>query len=88
MLAVRKVELKLEDQALGQCKRYIATHYPSAGIHGVNSTALAASMLGENSTFLAISSLHCAQVYNLEVVDTEIQDGEGEYRLCKIWRCS
>lgn len=45
-----------------------------------DSTALAAEMASHEPTSLAVASLMCAQVYNLDVVDTEIQDGEGLYR--------
>ena len=46
-------------------------------VQPVHSTALAAKMAAENPYFMAISSLHCAEVYSLDIVDTEIQDGSG-----------
>lgn len=66
------------DQALGQCRQYIAKHYPGLETMPVNSTSLAAKMASEDPTCLAISSLMCAELYDLDIVDREIQDGEGE----------
>lgn len=50
-----------------------------------DSTALAAEMASREPTSLAVASLMCAEVYNLDVIDTEIQDGEGKllYFVCK-----
>lgn len=38
-------------------------------------------MASTEPTSLAVASLMCAEVYDLDVVDTEIQDGEGEHLL-------
>ncbi|KAL7004199.1 prephenate dehydratase [Cystobasidiomycetes sp. EMM_F5] len=64
------------EQALGQCRHYIRKHYPSATIHEVNSTALASKLASETPVAVAISSLLCAEEYGLDIVDTDIQDGE------------
>jgi len=48
----------------------------------VNSTAKAAQEAAKDSEGLAICSLKCAEVYDLDVVDTDIQDaGYCEYTL-------
>ncbi|GAA6033629.1 hypothetical protein JCM8097_004357 [Rhodosporidiobolus ruineniae] len=62
------------EQAIGQCRAYLASHYPSASILPVASTALAAQKAAQDLEALAICSLMCAEVYGLEVVDRDIQD--------------
>ncbi|GAA5860571.1 hypothetical protein JCM8547_000343 [Rhodosporidiobolus lusitaniae] len=62
------------EQGIGQCLRYLKQHYPSAEIIPVNSTALAATKAAADLEGLAICSLKCAEVYNLRIVDTDIQD--------------
>ncbi|ORY91558.1 Prephenate dehydratase [Leucosporidium creatinivorum] len=63
------------EQGLGQCVEYLALRYPGAQIIPVNSTAKAAQEAAEDEEALAICSIKCAEVYGLEVVDTDIQDG-------------
>jgi prephenate dehydratase len=63
------------EQGLGQCVGYLARRYPRAEIIPVNSTAKAAQEAAEDEEALAICSIKCAEVYDLEVVDTDIQDG-------------
>jgi prephenate dehydratase len=44
-----------------------------------NSTAKAAQLAAKDSNGLAICSIKCAEVYDLDVIDKNIQDaGEGE----------
>ena len=64
-------------QGIGQCRRYLQDRYPSAKISEVNSTAAAAELASKDVHALAVCSLLCAEVYDLAVVDTDIQDGEG-----------
>lgn len=62
------------EQALGQCANYIKEHnFESANV--VN-TAVAAQMVCEqnDNTLAAISSIECAKLYNLDVLDSSIQD--------------
>lgn len=68
-------------QGIGQCVEYLAERYPKAEVVPVNSTARAAQLASEDGEALAICSLKCAEVYGLEVVDTDIQDG-GEGAFC------
>jgi prephenate dehydratase len=59
---------------------YLKDRYPGAEVVPCNSTARAAQLaLEDDGEALAICSPKCAEVYGLEVVDTDIQDGgEGE----------
>jgi len=60
----------------------VAERYPQAEVIAVNSTAKAAQEAAKDSEGLAICSLKCAEVYDLDVVDTDIQDaGYCEYAL-------
>ncbi|GAA5841431.1 hypothetical protein JCM11251_007137, partial [Rhodosporidiobolus azoricus] len=60
--------------AIGQCTHYLSTHYPTASLVRVASTALAAQHAAADPEALAVCSITCKEVYGLEVVDTEIQD--------------
>ncbi|GAA5882238.1 hypothetical protein JCM16303_002298 [Sporobolomyces ruberrimus] len=62
------------EQGIGQCRQYIAERYPQAEMIPVTSTAKAAQDAKEDEEGLAICSLKCAEVYDLDVVDTNIQD--------------
>ncbi|GAA5970718.1 hypothetical protein JCM11641_007410 [Rhodosporidiobolus odoratus] len=62
------------EQGIGQCKRYLANSYPFIEIIQVASTALAAQHAASDPEALAICSHKCAEVYDLDVVDTDIQD--------------
>lgn len=69
----------LHSQALGQCRRYLQERYPDADVVEVNSTAKAAQEAVRDPDGLAICSYKCAEVYDLQVVDRDIQDaGESE----------
>ncbi|BGP54989.1 hypothetical protein JCM8202_005981 [Rhodotorula sphaerocarpa] len=85
LLANREVEVGPEgkraprrvyshEQAIGQCRQYLQTHYPDVQIVPVNSTARAAQEASRDLAGLAICSAQCAQVYDLQVLDREIQD--------------
>ncbi|GAA5987083.1 hypothetical protein JCM10908_001019 [Rhodotorula pacifica] len=62
------------EQALGQCRRYLAKRYPNAEIVQVNSTAKAAQEAARDPEGMAVCSFKCAEVYDLRVVDRDIQD--------------
>ena len=64
------------EQALGQCANYIKNHnYEPVNI--VN-TATAAKMVREQNdpTQAAIASAECARIYNLEIIQRDIQDSK------------
>ncbi|GAA6046413.1 hypothetical protein JCM3770_004906 [Rhodotorula araucariae] len=62
------------EQGIGQCRGYLAERYPGAEIIPVNSTAQAAQEAFDDPEALAICSLKCAEVYDLDIVDKDIQD--------------
>ncbi|GAA5984597.1 hypothetical protein JCM5350_008152 [Sporobolomyces pararoseus] len=62
------------EQGIGQCREYIQRNYPQVEIVPVTSTAKAAQQVLQDPEGLAICSLKCAEVYGLDVVDTDIQD--------------
>ncbi|GAA5842418.1 hypothetical protein JCM3766R1_004410 [Sporobolomyces carnicolor] len=62
------------EQGLGQCREYLAANYRQAEVVPVTSTAKAAQNAAQDSEGLAICSLKCAEVYELDIVDTDIQD--------------
>ena len=67
-------------QALGQCRRYLKERYPETEIVQVNSTAKAAQEAAQDPEGMAVCSYKCAEVYDLRVVDRDIQDaGESEF---------
>jgi prephenate dehydratase/prephenate dehydrogenase len=63
-------------QALFQCQDYIAKHYPTAKCEEMVSTAAAFAKLEleSDSTQLAIGSELGAQLHNLKIIDTNVQD--------------
>ncbi|KAI5479774.1 chorismate mutase / prephenate dehydratase [Pseudohyphozyma bogoriensis] len=63
------------EQGIGQCVGYLAEKYPGVEIIPVNSTAKAAELAKADEEALAICSIKCSEVYGLEVVDRDIQDG-------------
>lgn len=70
----------VHSQALGQCRRYLRERYPDTEIVQVNSTAKAAQEAAQDPEGLAVCSYKCAEVYDLRVVDRDIQDaGESEF---------
>ena len=62
-------------QALAQCRRYLARHYPGAELKAMASTAEAAALVasGENGC-AAIGSQRAAEIHGLEVAGADIQD--------------
>lgn len=61
-------------QALGQCKKYIQNNIPNCIIHEVESTAKGAQLAKENDYSACIANKDCASIYELELMDTNIQD--------------
>lgn len=68
-------------QALGQCRRYLKERYPNTEIVQVNSTAKAAQEAARDQQGMAVCSYKCAEVYDLRVLDRDIQDA-GESKFC------
>ena len=61
-------------QAIGQCKRYIYNNLNSYEIVEVESTAKGAQIVHDSKEGLCISNKTCAELYNLDIVDENIQD--------------
>ncbi|MBI4202657.1 MAG: prephenate dehydratase [Chloroflexi bacterium] len=62
-------------QALGQCRAYLAQHFPTAQRRQAASTAAAArSLAAEPPGTAAIASAYAGERYGLQVLDRDIQD--------------
>ena len=61
-------------QAIGQCKKYIYNNLKSYEIVEVESTAKGAQIVCDTKQGLCISSKICAEIYNLDIIDENIQD--------------
>lgn len=73
-------------QALAQCRNYI--NKLGKQVHATESTANAARYVTEISTAAVIGSKSLAQKYNLEVIDTNIQDYHNNVtRFCLLSDC-
>jgi chorismate mutase/prephenate dehydratase len=85
LLAKPGVELKnvkkiySHEQALGQCSEFLKNS--KAEIIPCENTATAAKMLLEDGmeNAAAISSIQCAELYNLSVLDEDIQNSDNNY---------
>ena len=65
-------------QALGQCRRYLASHLPGVRQEVTASTAAAVVAVAGNGdmTSAAIASRRAAEIYGLEILDESIQDND------------
>jgi chorismate mutase/prephenate dehydratase len=61
-------------QALGQCRRWLADHFPKVEVEEVASTAHAAMMAATDVKLAAISSSLAQEVYGLRMVAENIED--------------
>lgn len=61
-------------QALGQCEQWIKNNLPWAEVEAVASNALAAKMAQDDSSIAAIASEQAAQLYQLTVLASHIED--------------
>lgn len=67
-------------QPLAQCREYLKSHYPQAKTEAVLSTAQAAKIAAKNgSGWAAIATRSAAKLYDLQLVDTDIQDVEDNF---------
>jgi chorismate mutase/prephenate dehydratase len=80
-------------QSLGQCRNYLAAHYPHCELEAVASNAFAAKRAAEDASVAAICSAAAADAYGLVVIESNIQDvaqnttrflvlGKGEASAC------
>jgi chorismate mutase/prephenate dehydratase len=65
------------EQALAQCGEYLKNM--KVEIIPVENTATAAKMVADTNDAAAISSLPCAELYNLSILDENIQNSDNNY---------
>lgn len=67
-------------QALEQCSHYL-DQFKNVTVTSVKNTALAAKAVSESDRkdLAAISSLHCADLYGLEIIEDNIQNSDNNY---------
>ena len=62
-------------QATAQCRRYLSQKLPNAAVQAANSTAEAVKKVAEGSSnAVAIGTELAAQIYNLEILESDIED--------------
>ncbi len=67
-------------QPLAQCREYLNRHYPQAKREAVSSTARAAEKAAQcGNGYAAIAAKTAAKLYNLKLIDTDIQDVEDNF---------
>jgi len=66
-------------QGLAQCRNYLENKLPHAERHEVSSNSKAASIAEWDKFSAAIASEAAATIYNLKVLDTEIQDSKENF---------
>lgn len=73
-------EIFSHEQALGQCSAYLKA-YPEIKVTVCENTAAAARMVAESGRrdIAAISSVHCAALYGLHVLESKVQNNDNNY---------
>ena len=68
-------------QALDQCRGYLARTLPEASVHVCANTAAAAKLVAESGRrdAAALSSRACASLYNLVPLERNVQDSDANY---------
>ncbi len=66
-------------QALSQCKKYIKENFKNIEIRSTLSTSQAAKLASESKDIAAIASEESADIYGLEILDENIQDGNENF---------
>lgn len=73
-------EILSHPQPFGQCRKYLTEHFPSAATRPVSSTASAAYEVAQgDGTLAAIGSAIAGELYDLELLDRDIQDGKNNF---------
>ncbi len=70
-------------QALGQCEKWIKNNMPWVELEAVASNALAAKLAQQDTTLAAIASKQAAQLYELRVLESYIEDRADN--MTKFW---
>src|SRR3989304_3337700 len=65
--------------AIAQCKNWVKGNLPNALVIDVSSTALAAQVAAEDSSTAAIASIAAATLYDLRVIEKNIEDNSNNY---------
>ncbi len=65
--------------AIAQCKNWVKSNLPNALVIDVSSTALAAQMAAEDPSTAAIASIAAANLYDLRVIEKNIEDNSNNY---------
>lgn len=73
-------EIFSHEQAIGQCRKYLEK-FPFAKITTVPNTAVASMMVKESGRkdVAAICSRECSSLYDLKLLETNIQDSDSNY---------
>ena len=73
-------EIISHDQALMQCKRYLEK-FKGVTLTSASNTAVAASTVldSKRKDLAAICSRECAELYGLKILESSVQDSEGNY---------
>ncbi len=73
-------EIFSHSQAIGQCSGFLAKH-PNIKVTVCKNTAAAAKMVSESDRcdIAAISSIDCAELYSLGVLESDIQDSDNNH---------
>ena len=77
--ANKKSDIKIvrsHPQALAQCKKFLQDNFPDTLIEEATLSTSSAirSLSPENKTIAAIGSIECAKLYNVPVIETDIND--------------
>lgn len=69
-------------QGLGQTQKWLSAHIPNARRITVKSTAEAAEKAALETGAAAVCSEICAELYGLETIESNIEDGSGTKKKC------
>ena len=71
------IEIHAHEQALAQCKDWLSSYCPQAKLVPVSSNSQAAMNASVNEDVLAIGSKEAALKYNLDILDSNIEDSSS-----------
>ncbi len=73
-------EVVSHEQAIGQCSRFLKNH-PEWKVSAAENTATAAKLVAESgrTDIAALSSVRCAELYHLAVLDDHVQNSDNNY---------
>ena len=71
------IEIHAHEQTLAQCKDWLASYCPGVKLVPVSSNSQAAMNASGNEDVLAIAGKEAAQKYNLDILDSNIEDSSS-----------